>query len=104
MPPEQARGHWEQLDGRTDLWALGATMFFLLSGRDVHEANTVNEELLAAMTMPAPSLGDFAPHLPEPLIELVDCALAFEQGDRWSSAREMQAPVRGSRTRSHRNR
>ena len=94
MPPEQARGQWEQLDGRTDLWALGATMFFLVTGRDVHEANTVNEELLAAMTKPAPSLGDLAPHLPQPLIELVDRALAFEQSDRWPSAREMQEAVR----------
>jgi eukaryotic-like serine/threonine-protein kinase len=94
MPPEQARGQWEQLDGRTDLWALGATMFFLLTGRDVHEAETVNEELLAAMTKRAPSLGDLAPHLPQPLIELVDRALAYEQGDRWPSAREMQVAVR----------
>ena len=29
MPPEQARGQWDQLDGRTDLWAVGATMFLL---------------------------------------------------------------------------
>jgi eukaryotic-like serine/threonine-protein kinase len=94
MPPEQARGQWEQLDGRTDLWALGATMFFLLTGRDVHEAETVNEELLSAMTKRAPSLGQLAPHLPKPLIELIDRALAFEQSDRWPSAREMQAAVR----------
>jgi serine/threonine-protein kinase len=94
MPPEQARGRWEQLDGRTDLWALGATMFFLLTGRDVHEAETVNEELLAAMTKRAPSLGELAPHLPKPLVDLVDRALAFERVDRWPSAREMQAAVR----------
>jgi eukaryotic-like serine/threonine-protein kinase len=94
MPPEQARGRLEQLDGRTDLWALGATMFFLLTGRDVHQAETVAEELLAAMTKPAPSLGEVAPHLPEPLIELVDRALAFERTERWPDAREMQAAVR----------
>lgn len=94
MPPEQARGRLEELDGRTDLWALGATMFFLLTGRDVHEAETVAEELLAAMTKPAPSLGQLAPHLPQALVELVDRALAFERTDRWPNAREMQAAVR----------
>jgi eukaryotic-like serine/threonine-protein kinase len=94
MPPEQARGRWEQLDGRTDLWAVGATMFVLLSGRHVHEAETVNEELLSAMTVPAPTLASVASHLPKPLIELVDKALAFEREDRWSSAREMQTAVR----------
>src|SRR5262249_19244525 len=35
MPPEQARGHGEALDGRTDVYAVGATMFFLLTGRQV---------------------------------------------------------------------
>jgi serine/threonine protein kinase len=94
MPPEQARGSLEQLDARTDLWALGATMFFLLTGRDVHEADTLAGELLAAMTKPAPSLGELAPHLPRPLIDLVDRALAFERIDRWADAREMQAAVR----------
>jgi serine/threonine-protein kinase len=97
MPPEQARGRWEQLDGRTDLWALGATMFFLLNGRDVHEAETVNEELLAAMTKPAPSLRELAPDLPEALIHLVDRALAFDRNDRWPCAREMQLAVRDVR-------
>jgi serine/threonine-protein kinase len=94
MPPEQARGRCDQLDGRTDLWAVGATMFILLSGRHVHEKETVNEELLSAMTVPAPTLARFAPHLPKPLIELVDKALAFEREDRWASAREMQSAVR----------
>jgi eukaryotic-like serine/threonine-protein kinase len=94
MPPEQARGRWDQLDGRTDLWAVGATMFVLLTGRHVREADTVNEELLAAMTLLAPSLREYARHLPKPLTDLVDKALAFERAERWSSAREMQAAVR----------
>ncbi len=94
MPPEQARGRWEQIDGRSDLWAVGATMFVALTGRQVHEGETVNEELLSAMTVPAPSLRDLAPSLPAPLIELVDRALAFEQEERWSDARTMQAAAR----------
>jgi len=50
MAPEQARAHWDEVDARTDLWAVGATMFKLLTGRVVHVAETVNEQLLAAMT------------------------------------------------------
>jgi eukaryotic-like serine/threonine-protein kinase len=94
MPPEQARGRWDQLDGRTDLWAVGATMFIQLTGRQVRQADTPNEELLLAMTTPAPSLGELAPDLPKPLIELVDRALAFEQDERWPDARAMQAGIR----------
>jgi serine/threonine-protein kinase len=94
MPPEQARGHWEQIDGRTDLWAVGATMFVALTGRQVHEGDTPNEELLSAMTQRAPSLAALAPALRPSIVDLVDRALAFEQHDRWSHAREMQAALR----------
>ena len=30
MPPEQALGRWDALDGRSDLWSLGATMYLVL--------------------------------------------------------------------------
>src|SRR5258706_16287717 len=50
MPPEQARGKWEDVDAQSDVWAVGATMFTLLAGRYVHQAETMNELLLAAMS------------------------------------------------------
>ena len=50
MSPEQARGLWDEVDGRSDLWAVGATMFNLLTGRVVHDGRTTNEQLLHAMT------------------------------------------------------
>jgi len=98
MPPEQARGRWDQLDGRTDLWSVGATMFLSLSGQQVRMADTPNEELLLAMTERPPSLGELGMTFPVALIELVDRALAFEQEDRWSDARAMQVAVRSVQT------
>ncbi len=94
MPPEQACGRSELLDGRTDLWAVGATMFLALSGRQVHEAETHNEELLAAVTQPAPSLASVTPALAKPLVDLVDRALAYEQDERWPNAVTMQSALR----------
>ena len=41
MAPEQALGRVREIDARTDLWAVGATMFSLLSGREVPHADTV---------------------------------------------------------------
>ena len=93
MPPEQARGRWEAVDGQSDLWALGATLFAVLSGRPVHEAGTTNEQLLAAMTLPAPPLARVAPSAPAELQAIVDRALAFEKHERWPDAASMQAAV-----------
>jgi serine/threonine-protein kinase len=94
MPPEQALGNNHQIDGRTDIWALGATMFFLLTGRFVHEADTANKLLLAAMTKPAPPIRSILPELSPAFAAIVDRALAFEQSDRFQSAGEMQQALR----------
>jgi eukaryotic-like serine/threonine-protein kinase len=96
MPPEQARGRTEEVDGRTDIWAVGATMFMALTGRQVHEGETTNEELLAAMTRSAAPLGSLAPGLPKELTELVDTALAYERDARWTDAPAMQRAVRSA--------
>ncbi len=90
MPPEQARGRWEELDASSDLWSVGATMFTLLSGRMVHQSETVNEQLLSAMTESPRSLKVVAPHVSSDVIAIVDRALQFEQEDRYSSATEMR--------------
>jgi serine/threonine-protein kinase len=94
MAPEQARARWDEVDARTDIWAVGATMFKLLTGRVVHVADTVNEQLLAAMTQPAPPIGSLAPTVPIPVVEVVDKALAFNREDRWQDARSMQKAIR----------
>jgi serine/threonine-protein kinase len=94
MPPEQARGRWSEVDGRTDLWAIGATMFMLLSGRYVHEAETVNEAIAMAVTQPARSLASVAPEVPGSVGRLVDRALAYEKEQRWADAGAMQESVR----------
>ncbi len=94
MPPEQARGRWDVIDARSDLWALGASLFWALSGRYVHEGATVNEELLLAMTVRAKSLALQAPMVPTTLVNFIDHALAFEQHERFSDARTMRVALR----------
>ncbi|MBI4700324.1 MAG: serine/threonine protein kinase [Deltaproteobacteria bacterium] len=97
MSPEQARGQVHSYGPSSDLWALGAVMFTFLSGRFVHEADTPNERLLAAMTRAAPPLGALLPGVPEDLARLVDTALAFDRDRRWQQGREMLAALRAVR-------
>ncbi len=92
MPPEQALGHWADLDGRSDLWSLGATMYLLLSGLPVREPGNVTAQLLGAMTRPVPSLGEVT-SLPRSVVAVVDRALAFDRAARFPDARSMQLAV-----------
>ena len=97
MPPEQARGRWNLVDGRTDVWAVGAVLFALLSGEKPRIADTAHEELLLAMTQPVRSVLDAAPKLPTQVADVVDRALAFGMDDRFTSARAMQSALRAAR-------
>ncbi|WP_394833966.1 protein kinase [Pendulispora rubella] len=94
MPPEQARGRWGEVDVRTDLWAVGATLWALLSGQRPRRAETANEELLLAMTEPLPPIGSVAPHVSLEACKLVDRAVAFDMSARWPTARTMQQALR----------
>ncbi|MEZ4227186.1 MAG: protein kinase [Polyangiaceae bacterium] len=93
MAPEQARGRWAEVNERTDIWAVGATLFALITGRYVHETTTVQEQIIASATTPAPSLGSVAPNLPTSVVYAVDRALAFDNQDRFTSAAEMQDAI-----------
>jgi eukaryotic-like serine/threonine-protein kinase len=94
MAPEQARGHWDEVDGRSDLWSVGATLYALLAGRYVHARASGNETLVAAATQRAPSLALARPDLPAPLVDAVDAALAFEQAARYADAAAMRRALR----------
>ncbi|HSO38479.1 MAG TPA: serine/threonine-protein kinase, partial [Labilithrix sp.] len=97
MPPEQARGLTGEVDARTDVWAIGATLYALITGRPVHEAATVNEALLLAMTTPVPPMRSLLPRLPPAVQVLLDRALAFHKDQRYPSARAMKAALESAR-------
>jgi serine/threonine-protein kinase len=93
MAPEQAAGEAHNVDERSDLWALGASLFTLLSGKYVHDAENGRATLLRAATERARSLAEVAPNVPPSVCALVDKALAFEPTERWQSAAAMREAV-----------
>ncbi|MGD0524471.1 MAG: serine/threonine-protein kinase [Polyangiaceae bacterium] len=95
MAPEQAKGG--DVDARVDIYAVGATMFRLLAGRRVHEADTEAERLAKLMSGTAESLAVIAPHVPGAVCAIVDRAVAFERANRYPDALSMQADVRAAR-------
>jgi serine/threonine-protein kinase len=93
MAPEQARGRWQEVDARTDIWAVGATMFSLLAGRPVHPGETEDEVIIAAATTPAPALAAVEGGLPAALAAVVDRALCLDPAQRWQSAEQCRAAL-----------
>lgn len=93
MPPEQASGRSRDVDARTDLWAVGATLFSLLSGQFVHDGENAAQVLIAVATTPSRSLAQVVPDAPREVVAIIDKALAFHNEDRWDSAMTMRAAI-----------
>jgi serine/threonine-protein kinase len=89
MAPEQALGRSDEIGPCTDLWAVGATLFTLLSGAVVHDSPSAAETLVRAATRPARSLAEAQPDAPDPIVGVADRALAFERALRWPTAEAM---------------
>ena len=98
MPPEQARGLWDYVDARSDLFALGATMWCLLTGGPVHEAASVSELLFTAGTTAPRPISSLLSRLDWHLASVIDRALCFDRHDRWESAAAMRAALESAST------
>jgi serine/threonine-protein kinase len=90
MAPEQAHAQTELVDPRADQWAVGALVFYLLTGKYVHEGKTMLDRILAAARTPARSLATVAPQLPASLVAIVDRSLAFRKEARFPDTRAMR--------------
>ncbi|WP_104985084.1 serine/threonine-protein kinase [Sorangium cellulosum] len=95
MAPEQILGR--DVDGRADLYAVGATMFMILTNRRIHEAATEGELLIKMGTTPAPPLASVAPGVDPRVVRVVDRALTFQVERRYPDAPTMLADVRAVR-------
>ncbi len=97
MSPEQAAGRTDEIDGRTDLFALGATGFRLLTSRRVHEAKEMAALVVKMAAEPAPPIQSVAPGVSADVAAIIDRALAFDRGARYATAAAMRADVQVAR-------
>ncbi|HEX3776304.1 MAG TPA: serine/threonine-protein kinase [Polyangiaceae bacterium] len=87
MSPEQAQS-FHDIDGRTDLFSLGAILFEMLAGAPPHSGRTYEAVLIAICTQDAPDLRTRAPEVPAAVAALVHKALSREREQRFQSAEE----------------
>src|SRR3990172_443236 len=92
MAPEQAEDA-HRADGRADIYALGCTLYHLLTGQRPFEANSVILVLLAHQEAPIPSLCDARPDVPAELDTVFQKMLAKSPKDRYQSMTEVTAAL-----------
>jgi tRNA A-37 threonylcarbamoyl transferase component Bud32 len=94
MAPEQARGQGERVDARTDVFGLGAVLYFLLSGRPPHDGDTLRETLEQARDAPVIPARRVNRRVPRALDRVCMRALATDPQSRYSSADAMRQALR----------
>lgn len=81
-------------DARVDVYSLGVTLYWLVTGCWPYDATT-REELLQRMKQEPPTpLLDRRPDLPRAFVALVERAMAHDRRDRFASAGAMEAALR----------
>jgi serine/threonine-protein kinase len=90
MSPEQAKGE-RNIDGRSDLYALGAILFESLTGKLPYEADTPMGIAIKHIVEPVPRILDTNPQLPPACESIISRAMAKDRTDRFANAQEMAA-------------
>lgn len=92
MSPDQAVNP-RDADQRADIYSLGCTLHFLLSGRPPYTADSVVSQLLKHRDDPIPSLMDTRSEIPEALNDVFQKMVAKSPEDRFQSMSEVIAEL-----------
>jgi serine/threonine-protein kinase len=93
IAPEQASG--EHIDGRADIYGLGATAYHMLSGRTMFAGESQTEIMRKHVEDDPEPIEKVAPWLPKSLSTVVTKMTAKDPDDRYGSAKEVLEALQG---------
>ena len=94
MSPEHVLG--EQLDVRSDLYAVAGVLYEALSGHPPHEAPTASAVFAKIATEQVKPLREHAPSCPPALADVIDRGLCRDRDERWPHPLAMAEALRGA--------
>ena len=92
MAPEQVEGL--EADARTDIFAFGALLYEMLTGRKAFEASGQASLIAAILERQPPPLAQVQPLTPASLDHVVGLCLAKDRENRWQSIRDVREQLR----------
>jgi Tol biopolymer transport system component len=98
MAPEQLEGR--TIDPRTDIFALGAVLYEMLTARPAFDGDSSASLITAIMTGRRAPISTLAPTAPQPLARIIERCLAPDPDDRWQSASDLAYALRSVRQNS----
>jgi eukaryotic-like serine/threonine-protein kinase len=92
ISPEQAR--MVNIDGRSDLYSLGCTMYYLLSGQLPFTGESSMDCIVLRITGKAVPISEVRPGLPPRLVQAIEKLMATSPDDRYQTADEAAADLK----------
>jgi len=87
MSPEQARG--AALDGRSDLFAVGAVLYEMLAGKKAFRGDSITGLIFKIITEEPPPIRELDPSLPDEIVRIIGKSLAKTPEMRYQSGRDL---------------
>lgn len=91
LSPEQLEG--KEVDGRTDIWALGAVLYEMATGKRAFSGSSPASVIAAILSAEPPSVTREQPLAPASFDAVVRRCLAKDPDDRWQSASDVAATL-----------
>ena len=88
ISPEQAKGHSE-VDGRTDIYSLGATYYHLVTGETPFSGSTPATVMMKHLQEQLPNPQDVNGEIPDGVVHVIQRTMAKDPADRYQNCKEL---------------